>query len=430
YDNAGQLHTVTYPEVNPEQHHAEKVEQFDYDPTGNKISETQALAPTPFHANIAKGNRLTFFSDKHFEYDRFGNLIAEKRGKDHSLVTHYQYDCRHRLIKVIKPTGLIITYTYDAFNRRTSKTVDGKTTEFIWQGSRLIAETDNDKHWQSYLYEPDSYRPLALVHGNAQQDNIKLYWYQNDHLGTPIALTGSLGDTLYECQYNAYGQIINETYHQDDIDSLPNNPLRFQGQYYDEETGLHYNLNRYYDPFTGRYITQDPIKLMGGWNYYQYVNSDPVQWVDPLGLIKGIENTGSLHELDPVDNLLYGSRVNENLPGATGIPIPNRPTPLELELLSEKHGVEFAVTYKYGKGMHGRGGQYYLHSGERAKVTIPLEKDRILVYHTHPQGTAYASPQDMQIMLLLERLGSPQRSSQIIPSGKAVIRFNAKKGKL
>ncbi|OCG78418.1 hypothetical protein A9G42_03110 [Gilliamella sp. Nev6-6] len=161
----------------------------------------------------------------------------------------------------------------------------------LWQGSRLIAETDNDKHWQSYLYEPDSYRPLALVHGNAQQDNIKLYWYQNDHLGTPIALTGSLGDTLYECQYNAYGQIINETYHQDDIDFLPDNPLRFQGQYYDEETGLHYNLNRYYDPFTGRYITQDPLGILGGLNSYQYANGDPINWIDPLGLIK-IENNG------------------------------------------------------------------------------------------------------------------------------------------
>ncbi|WP_141683143.1 RHS repeat-associated core domain-containing protein, partial [Gilliamella intestini] len=57
----------------------------------------------------------------------------------------------------------------------------------------------------------------------------------------------------------------------------------FQGQYYDEETGLHYNLNRYYDPFTGRYITQDPIKLMGGTNLYQYC-PNPVNCVDPLGL--------------------------------------------------------------------------------------------------------------------------------------------------
>ncbi|OCG65047.1 RHS repeat-associated core domain-containing protein [Gilliamella sp. Fer4-1] len=104
---------------------------------------------------------------------------------------------------------------------------------------------------------------------------------------TPIALTGSLGDPLYECQYNAYGQIINETYHQDDIDSLPDNPLRFQGQYYDEETGLHYNLNRYYYPFTGRYITQE----LGGLNSYQYVNADPINWIDPLGLIK-VENNG------------------------------------------------------------------------------------------------------------------------------------------
>ena len=66
-----------------------------------------------------RGNRLLFFSDKHFEYDRFGNLIAEKRGKNQR--THYEYDCRHRLIKVIKQSGQTITYSYVSFNRRTSK---------------------------------------------------------------------------------------------------------------------------------------------------------------------------------------------------------------------------------------------------------------------------------------------------------------------
>jgi RHS repeat-associated protein len=181
----------------------------------------------------------------------------------------------------------------------------------LWQGSRLIAETDNDKHWQTYLYEPDSYRPLALVHGNAQQDNIKLYWYQNDHLGTPIALTSNIGDTLYECQYNAYGQIINETYYQDDFNALPDNPLRFQGQYYDEETGLHYNLNRYYDPFTGRYITQDPLGILGGLNSYQYADSDPINWIDPLGLIK-VENNGfeGIAGKETTNNLL-GKEIGE-----------------------------------------------------------------------------------------------------------------------
>ncbi|MFJ7313561.1 RHS repeat-associated core domain-containing protein, partial [Pseudomonas sp. NPDC098747] len=60
-------------------------------------------------------------------------------------------------------------------------------------------------------------------------------------------------------------------------------PLRFQGQYFDEESGLHYNRHRYYDPRLGRYLTPDPIKLAGGINQYQYV-PNPTGWVDPLGL--------------------------------------------------------------------------------------------------------------------------------------------------
>ena len=288
YDKLGQLQTVSYPQANREEHHAEKVELFSYDTTGNKISEKQSLAQ--LEAKVNRGNRLLFFSDKHFEYDRFGNLITEKRGKNQSLVTHYEYDCRHRLIKVIKPSGQTITYSYDPFNRRTSKTVNGKTTEFIWQGHKLIAETDNDKHWQSYLYEQDSFRPLALVQGNAQQGKTQLYWYQNDQLGTPIGLTDGFGETLYECQYNGYGQIIDETYHEVGNRAIPDNQLRFQGQYFDEETGLHYNLNRYYDPFVGRYITQDPIKLIGGFNFYAYVNGNPINWIDPLGYIRGLSS--------------------------------------------------------------------------------------------------------------------------------------------
>ena len=308
YDKLGQLQTVSYPQANREEHHAEKVELFSYDTTGNKISEKQSLAQ--LEAKVNRGNRLLFFSDKHFEYDRFGNLIAEKRGKNQSLVTHYEYDCRHRLIKVIKPSGQTITYSYDPFNRRTSKTVNGKTTEFIWQGHKLIAETDNDKHWQSYLYEQDSFRPLALVQGNAQQGKTQLYWYQNDQLGTPIGLTDGFGETLYECQYNGYGQIIDETYHEVGNRAIPDNPLRFQGQYYDEETGLHYNLNRYYDPFVGRYITQDPIKLIGGLNFYQYCQN-PVNWIDPLGF-KNIPGCGTGKVKTPSNTA--NARVPENVP--------------------------------------------------------------------------------------------------------------------
>jgi RHS repeat-associated protein len=68
------------------------------------------------------------------------------------------------------------------------------------------------------------------------------------------------------------------------------NNLRFPGQYYDRETGLHYNYHRYYDPDTGRYLTPDPIGLAGGMNLYVYVDGNPVNWSDPLGLT-GLENT-------------------------------------------------------------------------------------------------------------------------------------------
>ncbi|KXF82267.1 hypothetical protein ATN88_08790 [Enterovibrio coralii] len=78
-------------------------------------------------------------------------------------------------------------------------------------------------------------------------------------------------------QYRAYGNVLRK--HVEEISS----PLRFQGQYFDEETGLHYNRHRYYSPNTGRFVTADPIGLAGGLNNYQYV-PNPTGWVDPLGL--------------------------------------------------------------------------------------------------------------------------------------------------
>ena len=139
-----------------------------------------------------------------------------------------------------------------------------------------------------------------------------------------------------------------------------------------------------------------------------------------------IGNTGSatLAETGAVDRLLYGARVGEGLPGGAGVAVPGRPTPAQLEALTVKHDVEFAVTYKLGPGQNGRGGQYFLYSGEKGAVDVPLQSDMMLIYHTHPGGTAWASPQDMNVMRFLEAIGSPQRSSQIVPVGKDVVRFS------
>ncbi|MCO7510712.1 RHS repeat protein, partial [Serratia fonticola] len=72
------------------------------------------------------------------------------------------YDCRHRLVRHETPDGSVSTYTYDAFNRRLRKTANGKLLEFVWRDNQLVAETDGKDYWQSYLYEPGSYRPMAL----------------------------------------------------------------------------------------------------------------------------------------------------------------------------------------------------------------------------------------------------------------------------
>ncbi|WP_256534877.1 RHS repeat domain-containing protein, partial [Pseudomonas sp. 35 E 8] len=225
--------------------------------------------------DIVAGNRLMIQGDRHYDYDAFGNLIRERRGKGHQLVTEYRYDCQHRLIGLTQPNGQTASYRYDPFGRRISKTVDGKTTEFFWQGDKLIAEHHADRH-RSYLYEPDSFRPLTLLEGFGPKET-KPYHYQLDHLGTPQELTAPGGKIVWSAHYRAYGEITRL-----DIGKV-DNPLRFQGQYFDSESGLHYNRHRYYNPDLGRYLTPDPVKLAGGINAYQYV-PNPTGWVDPLGL--------------------------------------------------------------------------------------------------------------------------------------------------
>ena len=88
--------------------------------------------------------------------------------------------------------------------------------------------------------------------------------------------TDSENNIVWQAHYTVFGKA---TVTVNEID----NPIRFQGQYYDSESGLHYNLFRYYDPETGRFISQDPIGLLGGINHYQYAPNH-INWIDPLGL--------------------------------------------------------------------------------------------------------------------------------------------------
>jgi RHS repeat-associated protein len=117
----------------------------------------------------------------------------------------------------------------------------------------------------------------------APDQTAEIYYIMTDHSNRPFIVANAAGVAIWASQADAFGVgAPNENYDQDGINLTLN--LRFPGQYFDAESGLHYNLNRYYDPTTGRYLESDPIGLKGGLNTYAYVGGNPVNFVDPEGL--------------------------------------------------------------------------------------------------------------------------------------------------
>ncbi|MBD5134557.1 MAG: hypothetical protein HDT39_01130 [Lachnospiraceae bacterium] len=113
-----------------------------------------------------------------------------------------------------------------------------------------------------------------------------------------------------------------------------------------------------------------------------------------------------------------------NIPESAGIKISRRLTKDEMTFLTQEYCVEFAQVYKYGNGVNGSGGQYYLYSGTINSVQVPVANDIMLINHTHPGGTAYPSRKDKILLRRYQEFGLPQRTSEIIPIGKENIRFN------
>ena len=118
----------------------------------------------------------------------------------------------------------------------------------------------------------------------AAQASDRVYYFHNDHLGTPQALSDAAGRVVWKAEYEPFGKAVVDEDPDGDGQIVTNN-LRFPGQYYDAETGLHYNYHRDYDPATGRFLQPDPIGLMGGMNPYRYAAANPISFTDPEGLL-------------------------------------------------------------------------------------------------------------------------------------------------
>ncbi|MCI5138450.1 MAG: hypothetical protein D3922_08540, partial [Candidatus Electrothrix sp. AR1] len=204
----------------------------------------------------------------------------------------------------------IAEYSYDPFGRRLWKNVDADLdgvydtkTYFLYSDEGLIAEFDAEGYQtKAYGYALGAGWTTAPLY---QKEQGNYYWYLNDHLGTPQKLTDSAGAVVWAAVYDSFGKAHLDIEHPDVVNTVENN-LRFAGQYYDAETELHYNWNRYYDPGFGRYLRTDPLGLDGGINVYAYVNNNPLMFVDPEGLRPlntGLTSINSYNSYRKVQNL-------------------------------------------------------------------------------------------------------------------------------
>ena len=263
--------------------------RFDYDPRRHLIAAMFPDGSVQHRAADAVGNiyRTADRSDRtygpggilerangtEYRYDVDGQLL-KKRHED-GAVWSYTWNAAGRLCAVQRPDGKRVTFAHDALGRRTRKEFEGRVTEYVWDGDHLVHEHVRDvagdtEPLVTWIVEPGTFAPLAKIEGYAR------YGVVTDHLGTPAMLLTEAGQIAWKAQLDLYGVPMEEV-------RETACPWRYPGQYEDPETGLYYNRFRYYDPEAGRYISQDPIGLLGGLNLYGYV-PDPFAWIDPLGL--------------------------------------------------------------------------------------------------------------------------------------------------
>ena len=245
---------------------------YTYDSNGNRLSLTNDSGSESY-TYAAGSNVLDSIASATLQHDVAGNRISDAGG-----IRTYGYDDTGRLDEFLDNGVLTASYVHNAMGQRAKKTVGAATTIYIYDTSgNLIAEHDsNGTLIRDYVWMNGV--PVAQI------DQGEAFSYLHfDHLGTPRLATDDAQTVVWRWDSDAFGS----TAANDDPDGngtpLTVN-LRFPGQYYDVETGFHYNYYRTYDPATGRYLESDPIGLAAGPNTYAYVGNMPTMYVDPFGL--------------------------------------------------------------------------------------------------------------------------------------------------
>lgn len=254
-------------------------DNLTYDANGNRLTLDDGTTVTNFGYQ-ASTNKLTSIGGLTVQRDASGNRVAEVGG-----TRTYTYNDANRLSGVLDGGVSTATYVHNALGQRTKKTVGGTDVIYLYDLSgNLIAEHDatgaliRDYVWMNGL-------PVAQI------DTGEVFSYLHvDHLGTPRLATNDSQTVVWRWDSDAFGTSLPDEDPDGDGTGTTVN-LRFAGQYFDGETGFHYNYFRTYDPSTGRYLESDPIGLLGGANTYGYALANPISLADPLGLDVNIVTT-------------------------------------------------------------------------------------------------------------------------------------------
>ncbi|MCZ4121138.1 RHS repeat-associated core domain-containing protein [Streptomyces sp. H39-S7] len=272
-------------------------ERYAYDAAGNLTEAQWPTGPDPEDAGVLGARTFTAAlvgraGRTTFEHDAQGRVVRRSRKQlsGGSRTWEYRWDGEDRLTDAITPDGRHWRYLYDPLGRRTAKQLldgDGRVlerTDFTWDGTVLAEQWSSAQGRTLTLdWAPDSGLPVAqtdrvpLSDASQGEFDERFYGIVTDLLGTPTELVSPDGHIGWSLETSLWGNPLPTPRGETEC------PLRFPGQYHDDETGLHYNYFRYYDPTVGRFQSLDPLGLAGGPNPGWYV-PNPTAWIDPYGL--------------------------------------------------------------------------------------------------------------------------------------------------
>ncbi|MFI1200621.1 RHS repeat-associated core domain-containing protein [Streptomyces sp. NPDC020883] len=271
-------------------------ETYAYDQAGN---QTEAQWPSGHPSSEAcgtrtySGTRIDSAGHVRYEYDAQGRITLRQKSRlsRRPDTWRYTWDAEDRLVAVTTPDGQSWRYLYDPFGRRMAKQrlADDESVveqvDFTWDGTTLAEQTTSSGTASpiTLTWDHNGLRPIVQTERKAlagvpqQEIDQRFFAIITDLVGTPTELVDESGTVAWRTRATLWGTTTWAR------NSTAYTPLRFPGQYFDPESGLHYNLHRYYDPETARYTTPDPLGLDPAPNPSTYVHN-PHAWTDPLGL--------------------------------------------------------------------------------------------------------------------------------------------------